>query len=163
MLLNKHDQVSDRDYDILMDHLGTLNDTTPRIRISSSEPLDPNVIFGLDTKLFMQQEGEKNDWSGMTGSSSTNQWHGDEVEVKTIWRGGSKPGTKKRKRDDKADGQSSTATPAHSHPAGEDCACDQAVTRDTQSSSNSEEIQPLDRALLEEQLGKLNFEIYRGE
>lgn len=63
-----------------MDHLHTLNDLTPKVKCKGREGVDPNLIFGLDTKLF-------SDPTFVIDGS-----HNDEVETITIWRGQEPPG-----------------------------------------------------------------------
>lgn len=134
-----------------MDALGELNDQTPRIRISQDSPPKPEILFGLDTKLFERRNDEENYWKtiGQEGG-----WHGDEVETKTVWLGGTSG--KKRKR---AEGshEEGTVDHPHSHGAGEACECD------TERTEEEQRAEPTEREALEEQLTKLNFEIYRGK
>ncbi|OCH90338.1 cobW-domain-containing protein [Obba rivulosa] len=74
ILINKWEHISERELDILIDHLNTLNDTTPKIQCKGREGVDPNLIFGLDSKLF--QTGEEAAFP-----------HHDEVETATVYRG----------------------------------------------------------------------------
>lgn len=37
-----------------MDHLNTLNDSTPKVRCRGRDGVDPNIIFGLESKLFLE-------------------------------------------------------------------------------------------------------------
>ncbi|KAH9930156.1 CobW/HypB/UreG, nucleotide-binding domain-containing protein [Fomitopsis serialis] len=53
ILINKWEHISDRALDILIDHLNTLNDLTPKVRCEGRAGVDPNLIFGLDSKLFL--------------------------------------------------------------------------------------------------------------
>ena len=57
--------------DLLIDHLNTLNDLTPKLRCEGRNGVDPALIFGLDSKLFLTQE-----------SADVN--HHDEVETVTL-------------------------------------------------------------------------------
>ena len=59
-----------------MDHLYTLNDVTPKIKCQGRNGVDPNLIFGLQSKLFLLSDTE------------TEVEH-DEVETVTIVRGDS--------------------------------------------------------------------------
>lgn len=64
-----------------MDHLHTLNDLTPKIKSNGKNGVDPDIIFGIDSKLFsLQQESLLVDGA-----------HNDEVQTVTLWRGVSKP------------------------------------------------------------------------
>ncbi|KAK0470038.1 cobW-domain-containing protein [Desarmillaria tabescens] len=78
ILINKWEHVSERQLDIVLDHLGTLNDLTPKIRCQGKQGVDPKLILGLETKLFMEAE----DYKDVT--------HQDEVETVTILRGADK-------------------------------------------------------------------------
>jgi len=62
-----------------MDHLYTLNDVTPKIKCQGRNGVDPNLIFGLQSKLFLLSDSEKKE---------TEVEH-DEVETVTILRGDS--------------------------------------------------------------------------
>jgi len=75
ILINKWEHISDRALDILIDHLNTLNDLTPKIRCKGREGVDPNLIFGLDSKLFQ------------TENAQVDAHHHDEVETVTVYRG----------------------------------------------------------------------------
>jgi len=123
--------------DTLHDHLSTLNEDTPRIKVSSESPITPDLVFGLDTQLFSRQGEEGVDWEKIAGGSG---WHGDEVETKTIWKGGEKPG----KKHDYAEGSKC-----------EGCAGDDVV-------ETGGEVEPITKETLEKALSKLSFEIYRG-
>ncbi|KAK0495257.1 cobW-domain-containing protein [Armillaria luteobubalina] len=75
ILINKWEHVSERQLDTVLDHLGTLNDLTPKIRCRGKQGVDLKLIFGLETKLFMEEEAFKD------------VAHQDEVETVTILRG----------------------------------------------------------------------------
>jgi G3E family GTPase len=77
---NKWEHISIRALDLVVDHLNTLNDLTPKINCKSRNGVDPNLIFGVDSKLFLELGAlENKDVS-----------HTDEVETITIYRGPSK-------------------------------------------------------------------------
>lgn len=78
ILINKWEHISDRQLDIVIDHLNTLNDATPKIRCQGRASVDPNIIFGLDTKLFSESD------PNLTAIDGT---HNDEVETVTIFKG----------------------------------------------------------------------------
>ncbi len=60
----------------MLDHLYTLNDSTPKIKCDGKAGVDPNLIFGLDSKLFqLEDSGSKMFEDGA---------HNDEVETLTI-------------------------------------------------------------------------------
>ncbi|KAF8905014.1 CobW/HypB/UreG, nucleotide-binding domain-containing protein [Gymnopilus junonius] len=74
ILINKWEHVSERGLDIVMDHLYTLNDTTPKIKCQGRNGVDPELIFGLQSRLFL--------------SESEAPVEHDEVETLTLGRGG---------------------------------------------------------------------------
>lgn len=41
-----------------MDHLNTLNDETPKIKCQGRNGIDPDLIFGLQSKLFLSKDKE---------------------------------------------------------------------------------------------------------
>ena len=61
-----------------MDHLYTLNDVTPKIKCQDRNGVDPNLIFGLQSKLFLLFDSEKKEL----------EVEHDEVETVTILRDG---------------------------------------------------------------------------
>ena len=52
IVMNKHEVVSEREYDLVLDHVYELNPDTPVVKASRSQGVDPALIFGLDTSLF---------------------------------------------------------------------------------------------------------------
>lgn len=138
LLLNKHDLCTERQLDTVLDHLYELNDETPVIRVSKDAPLDPSLIFGLDTKLFARGAEEVADWEAIGGAGKS---HVDEVETRSVWRGGARPGAKTHKHDDA-------------------CGCDSVHEAEKVADGP---VQAVDEELLRTELAKLPFEIYRGE
>jgi hypothetical protein len=67
--------VSERALDIVMDHLYTLNDETPKIKCEGKNGVDSNLIFGIESKLFLHP--------GELGATH------DEVETVTVVKGAS--------------------------------------------------------------------------
>ncbi|KAI0636188.1 cobW-domain-containing protein [Trametes polyzona] len=80
ILINKWEHVSERQLDILIDHLNTLNDTTPKVKCDGRAGVDPDLILGLDSKLFQLEHADASPF-GADGA------HHDEVETVTIARG----------------------------------------------------------------------------
>ncbi|KAJ4479964.1 CobW/HypB/UreG, nucleotide-binding domain-containing protein [Lentinula aciculospora] len=76
ILINKWESVSDRQLDIVMDHLHTLNDLTPKIRCDGRNGVDPNLIFGIESKLFLDEDTPTLDPS-----------HVDEVQTLSLYLG----------------------------------------------------------------------------
>ncbi|KAF8704511.1 cobW protein, partial [Rhizoctonia solani] len=75
ILINKWEHVSERDLDIVLDHLGTLNDLTPKLRCQSKSGVPYNLLFGLDSKQFLDLP------------THSDENHHDEVETATLSRG----------------------------------------------------------------------------
>src|SRR6185503_15633930 len=48
LLLNKHELVTERELDLLIDHINELNTDTPKLLVYKDEGLDPSVVFGLE-------------------------------------------------------------------------------------------------------------------
>jgi G3E family GTPase len=153
LIINKHQLLSEREYDDMLDHLLTLNDETPYIRVGPSpdNPLKPELVFGLDTKLFLKEGEERGDWEALAGAGAGPKGHIDEVETKSVWRGGAKPGSSKAQGKKRAHG--------HEHEQG--AACDGCASEDD-SAAVSDTVVPLNATLLKAELDKLPFEIYRG-
>ncbi|TFK79801.1 cobW-domain-containing protein [Polyporus arcularius HHB13444] len=76
ILINKWEHISERQLDILIDHLNTLNDTTPKVKCQGRDGVDPAIVMGLDSKLYQLGSPELSLPS-----------HHDEVETVTIYRG----------------------------------------------------------------------------
>ncbi|KAM6504433.1 cobW domain containing protein [Amanita muscaria] len=72
ILINKWENVSDRSLDIVLDHLNTLNDLTPKIRCRGRDGVDPGIVFGLESTLH-------------SGTVHVSDSHHDEVETITIY------------------------------------------------------------------------------
>lgn len=151
--MNKYDLVSERELDSVLDHLYELNDETPMIRVSKSTPLKPELVFGLDTKLFERGSDETADWE-LLGADGKKESHMDEIETRSVWRGGVQPG-KGKKRPAEGDGHT------HQHEKGDKCDCD-GETDGPQEFGQGDEA-PVDLEILEAGLKKLPFEIYRGK
>jgi len=59
--MNKHELVSEREYEECLDHVYTLNEDTPVVKTYEREDVavDPDLVFGLDTRLFEELKGDK--------------------------------------------------------------------------------------------------------
>lgn len=55
---NKWELVSERSLDIVMDHLYTLNDETPKIRCQGKNGVDVSLVFGIESKLSLERMEE---------------------------------------------------------------------------------------------------------
>ncbi|KAJ7158891.1 CobW/HypB/UreG, nucleotide-binding domain-containing protein [Mycena filopes] len=75
ILINKWELVDERKLDIVLDHLHTLNDLTPKIRCHGRSGVDPELIFGHQSKLFLDSEDQP--------PAS----HNDEVETLSLYTG----------------------------------------------------------------------------
>ncbi|KAF9422302.1 hypothetical protein BGZ94_008607 [Podila epigama] len=63
VLLTKHEGVSPQDLDRVIDRVNDLNTDAPKVYVDVDKPISPDLIFGLDTKLFQLQ--------GATGPDSS--------------------------------------------------------------------------------------------
>ena len=61
--------------------MNTLNDLTPKIRCHGRAGVDPALIFGIDSRLFLDSAAEPVSYA----------MHHDEVETVIVWRGGAAP------------------------------------------------------------------------
>eukprot|EP01135_Chromosphaera_perkinsii_P004705 Nk52_evm16s294 gene=Nk52_evmTU16s294 len=59
IIMNKSEEVSERDYDLVLDHVNELNTDTPKIKSDRVKGVSPDVVFGLDTILFENIEAGK--------------------------------------------------------------------------------------------------------
>ncbi|KAJ7219907.1 CobW/HypB/UreG, nucleotide-binding domain-containing protein [Mycena pura] len=81
ILINKWELVDERALDTVLDHLHTLNDLTPKIRCRGRNGVDPNLIFGLESKLFLEphqalsNHDEVETLSLYTGHALREHWH----------------------------------------------------------------------------------------
>ena|SRR5579859_8080255 len=59
--MNKHERISERECDECLDHVYTLNEDTPKIKtyMTKDVAVDPDLVFGLDTRLFDEMKGGK--------------------------------------------------------------------------------------------------------
>ncbi|KAG0055502.1 hypothetical protein BGZ83_008378 [Gryganskiella cystojenkinii] len=55
VLLTKHEGVSERDLDRVIDRVNDLNTDAPKVFVNKDVPVSPELVFGLDTKLFELQ------------------------------------------------------------------------------------------------------------
>ncbi|EGN98993.1 hypothetical protein SERLA73DRAFT_181764 [Serpula lacrymans var. lacrymans S7.3] len=110
ILINKWEHVSERALDLVVDHLNTLNDLTPKIRCKGRNGVDPNVLFGLDTKLFMDNEQYGEHFTGL-------DHHHDEVETVTLYRGSDNHHTHCAGCECDGDSKISTSSGEESHQA----------------------------------------------
>ncbi|KAI9332140.1 cobW-domain-containing protein [Zopfochytrium polystomum] len=79
ILLNKHELVSERQLDLVLDHVYELNEDTPKLKCEGTRGVSPDVVFGIDTKLFQLSDGKTA--LGAAPSSDAERAHHDEVEV----------------------------------------------------------------------------------
>ncbi|KAJ1672631.1 hypothetical protein EV182_006805 [Spiromyces aspiralis] len=81
ILLNKWELVSERDLDTVIDHVNELNADTPHVKVSKGEGVAPDLVFGIDTKLFELKHGQVD----IEGESEGNDHHHqDEVDLISI-------------------------------------------------------------------------------
>ncbi|KAJ2822875.1 hypothetical protein GGI24_003820 [Coemansia furcata] len=89
ILLNKWSHVTERQLDIVVDHVNELNTDTPKIKVGPDGGVDPEMIFGLDTTLFALSERPSvvGDLSSMVGGAERNLGHhAHEVDMIEIRR-----------------------------------------------------------------------------
>ncbi|EGF82726.1 hypothetical protein BATDEDRAFT_22828 [Batrachochytrium dendrobatidis JAM81] len=74
ILLNKHDQVTERQLDLLIDVVDELNTDTPKVNVPA-EGVSPSLVFGLNTHLFLSND------SLSTGIPFDINHHANEVDL----------------------------------------------------------------------------------
>jgi G3E family GTPase len=132
--------------------------------VGPDAPLSPELVFGLDTKLFSLVDGERRDWEHENGKEG---WHGDEVETRTVWTG-------KPPRSANSGKGKGKAVAGHIHEDGKECGdcktdtntakAEHHDTKEVEQKQDAEAVTlvvPIGRETLEQQLSKLSFEIYR--
>lgn len=75
LLINKWENVSERDLDVVIDRLNDLNEDTPRIRCTGRNGVPPSLLFGIDSRLTSQ-----------VITPSIDQEHNSEVETASVYR-----------------------------------------------------------------------------
>jgi len=114
IVINKWEHVSERALDLLIDHLNTLNDQTPKIKCEGRNGIDPSLIFGLDSKLYLDSHN----------LGEADSLHHDEVETVTVYRGAAQEKLKAHHHDHEhhsnSDGSSCTCDHSSSAPASSD-------------------------------------------
>ncbi|KAJ2025464.1 hypothetical protein IWW57_003369 [Coemansia sp. S610] len=83
ILLNKWDHVTERQLDIVVDHINELNTDTPKIKVGLDGSVDPEMIFGLDTKLFALSDRP---FAAAGGTGENRSHHAQEVDLVEIRR-----------------------------------------------------------------------------
>ncbi|KIY52576.1 cobW-domain-containing protein [Fistulina hepatica ATCC 64428] len=78
IVINKWEHVTERQLDIVYDHLNTLNDETPKIRCKDGNKVDPELLFGIDTRLFKEEGTAKR-----AIAATDKHAHNDEVQTVT--------------------------------------------------------------------------------
>ncbi|KAJ3040678.1 hypothetical protein HDV00_010571 [Rhizophlyctis rosea] len=71
ILLNKHELVTERQLDLVLDHVYHLNEDTPKLKCEGEHGVSPDLVFGLDTKLFSLAPT-----ASTTKSSTDKEWDG---------------------------------------------------------------------------------------
>ncbi|ORX68887.1 cobW-domain-containing protein [Basidiobolus meristosporus CBS 931.73] len=79
ILLNKHELVDDRQLDVVIDHINELNTDTPKVKCEGKTGVPPEVMFGIDTKLF--QLDAKNE-----GQAFDQDHHHNEIDIVQVIR-----------------------------------------------------------------------------
>ena len=52
ILLNKHELVTERDFDLVLDRVNDLNTDTPKVKWGRDSRVDATLLFGVSTRLF---------------------------------------------------------------------------------------------------------------
>ncbi|KAI9349530.1 CobW/HypB/UreG, nucleotide-binding domain-containing protein [Obelidium mucronatum] len=86
ILLNKHELISERQFDLVLDHVYELNEETPKIKCNGTQGVSPSLIFGIDTKLFqLASDGstipETTEMGGSTDWLKDRNHHANEVDL----------------------------------------------------------------------------------
>ncbi|KAJ3013060.1 UNVERIFIED_CONTAM: hypothetical protein HDU68_000891 [Siphonaria sp. JEL0065] len=85
ILLNKHELITERQFDLILDHVYELNEDTPKIKCNGTQGVSPSLIFGIDTKLFqLSSDGSIPATTEMGGSTewiSDSNHHANEVDL----------------------------------------------------------------------------------
>ncbi|TFY56395.1 hypothetical protein EVG20_g8939 [Dentipellis fragilis] len=137
LLINKAEHVSERVLDDVIEHLNTLNDTTPKIRCNGRAGVDPSLIFGMDSRLFLEDTKEEDQLSNT---------HHDEVETVTVWKGSHAPASSRT---------------GHGHLHSEACQHDaeNGANADDSSHAPGEDAPAMEEDLLEEALSLPSKEV----
>jgi G3E family GTPase len=85
ILINKHEQVSKQELDDVLDDVYELNPSTPKIKTNMGK-VDPDLIFGLDTKLFSLSDSVNisNTKSGSPQTPKEQNHYENEVDLFTV-------------------------------------------------------------------------------
>ncbi|KAJ2787501.1 hypothetical protein GGI15_000688, partial [Coemansia interrupta] len=86
IILNKWEQVTERQLDIVVDHVNELNTDTPKIKADRDAGVDPSVVFGIDTTLFRLSERDADATEGLD-TDTAHTHHSQEVDLVEIRRG----------------------------------------------------------------------------
>ncbi|PVV02771.1 hypothetical protein BB560_002765 [Smittium megazygosporum] len=58
ILLNKIDSITERQLDVVIDHVNELNTDTPKFKVYKGVNIPLDLVFGIDTKLFELGDGQ---------------------------------------------------------------------------------------------------------
>ncbi|TPX57717.1 hypothetical protein PhCBS80983_g03610 [Powellomyces hirtus] len=85
ILLNKHSLVTERQLDDVIDRVNDLNTDTVKIKVDEDKGVAPDLVFGLDSKLFElnEKEADEDKWAAMIDPKHMQ----NEVQVVTIEAG----------------------------------------------------------------------------
>ncbi|ORY30733.1 cobW-domain-containing protein [Rhizoclosmatium globosum] len=85
ILLNKHELVTERQLDIVIDHISDLNEDTPKLKCNGTNGVSPSLLFGIDTKLFeLSADGSVPTVSMMGEITGPENHHANEVDLVQI-------------------------------------------------------------------------------
>ncbi|KAJ1806474.1 hypothetical protein LPJ56_005125 [Coemansia sp. RSA 2599] len=88
ILLNKWESVTERQLDLVIDHVNELNTDTPKLKADRDAGVDPSVVFGIDTSLFRLFERDHRAPHDSRAMESNHQLdhHKQEVDVVEVCR-----------------------------------------------------------------------------
>ena len=114
-----------------------MNDLTPKIKCKGRDGVDPNLLFGLETKLFTENGNQVN--------HPAVQSHNDEVETATVLKGSARIRNQHE----------------HHHVSDSECDCAQNTLQSAEAEDHShgqQNDEPIERANLERALDELSKE-----
>ncbi|KAJ3047099.1 hypothetical protein HK097_000240, partial [Rhizophlyctis rosea] len=84
ILLNKHELVTDRQLDTVLDHVYHLNEDTPKLKCEGTSGVSPDLVFGLDTKLFSLSPSSSSESQSEWDGRMDRDHHYQEVDLITV-------------------------------------------------------------------------------
>ncbi|KAJ3327051.1 hypothetical protein HDU76_012405 [Blyttiomyces sp. JEL0837] len=88
ILLNKHELITERQLDTVLDHVYELNEDTPKIKCEGLTGVSPDLVFGIDTQLFQINAKAEGGTHGSLELLGDPNHHENEVDIVQIMLGG---------------------------------------------------------------------------